>query len=383
MLASQASQSSALRARKAVASASCGQLVEAELRGQPLLELRLQRGDGDPPFARRVQAVLRKAASEWDRPPRSRRGGEAPRTPLLHRPTRPPHTRPPRRAHGRAGARPPRSSPTAAPPRSAKSVRGRPGGTTSPWAPAYVRSWPGAVLVGRGIADDRDLAEASGNARAASGQARPESGERAGRLEVSRRSAGSRSSSRIAHDRPPVSGRASGPAVPNGARRTRQDGRRRADRRPAARPWSPRRRAPRAARQWSGRARSRRGRRRCMPSRGRHQRGGIRNPASSRITSPFRYGFSTMCLTSAANSSGRPSRCGNGICASSASLRSRRAAARASACRPGPGAIGHHPDPVARQLAGDRQGHARRRRPSTPSTRPARPGPRRRRSRRC
>src|SRR6185295_124020 len=54
--------------------------------------------------------------------------------------------------------------------------------------------------------------------------------------------------------------------------------------------------------------------------------GAIRIAPSSRIVSPFSITFSTMCRTSAANSAGRPSRDGNGICA-------------ASACRTGSGAI--------------------------------------------
>src|SRR5882724_1485186 len=43
------------------------------------------------------------------------------------------------------------------------------------------------------------------------------------------------------------------------------------------------------------------------------QRGAMRSEASSRTTSPFRYGLSIMCSASEANSSACPSRRGNGI----------------------------------------------------------------------
>ena len=58
----------------------------------------------------------------------------------------------------------------------------------------------------------------------------------------------------------------------------------------------------------------------------------MRKAPSRRITSPFRYSFSTMCLTSAAKSSARPSRFGKGS-ARRGSRGCRRASARASACR--------------------------------------------------
>src|ERR1700754_445381 len=41
--------------------------------------------------------------------------------------------------------------------------------------------------------------------------------------------------------------------------------------------------------------------------------GAMRSEASSRTTSPFRYGLSIMCSASEAYSSGEPSRCGNGM----------------------------------------------------------------------
>src|SRR5882757_7468295 len=41
--------------------------------------------------------------------------------------------------------------------------------------------------------------------------------------------------------------------------------------------------------------------------------GAMRSEASSRTTSPFRYGLSIMCSASEAYSSGAPSRCGNGM----------------------------------------------------------------------
>src|SRR3954462_2380187 len=41
--------------------------------------------------------------------------------------------------------------------------------------------------------------------------------------------------------------------------------------------------------------------------------GAMRSEASSRTTSPLRYGLSIMCSASEANSSGEPNRCGNGI----------------------------------------------------------------------
>jgi hypothetical protein len=42
--------------------------------------------------------------------------------------------------------------------------------------------------------------------------------------------------------------------------------------------------------------------------------GAMRIAPSRRIVSPFSISFSMICWTSAANSSGRPSRDGNGIC---------------------------------------------------------------------
>ena len=63
-----------------------------------------------------------------------------------------------------------------------------------------------------------------------------------------------------------------------------------------------------------------------------HYLGGILSAPSSRIVSPLSISFSTMWSASAANSSGRPSRDGNGIAAPSAGG-SPRAARRAAACR--------------------------------------------------
>src|SRR5437763_1889044 len=64
----------------------------------------------------------------------------------------------------------------------------------------------------------------------------------------------------------------------------------------------------------------------------------MRSAPSSRMTSPLRYAFSTMCLTSAAYSSGLPRRDGNGICASSDCRTSSRSNASIGVSA-GPGAI--------------------------------------------
>lgn len=58
-----------------------------------------------------------------------------------------------------------------------------------------------------------------------------------------------------------------------------------------------------------------------LPRRTRY-RGAIRMAPSSRIVSPFSMVFSRICATSAANSSGSPSRGGNGVCLPSESCAS-------------------------------------------------------------
>ena len=96
---------------------------------------------------------------------------------------------------------------------------------------------------------------------------------------------------------------------------------------------------------------------RSWSGRGRLHRGAIRIAPSSRIVSPLSIGFSTICWTSAAYSSGRPSRLGCGTCrpsdcfASSGKRGQQRRLEEAGGDR-------DDPDLPAGELAGDRQRHA-------------------------
>src|SRR5215213_5354 len=81
----------------------------------------------------------------------------------------------------------------------------------------------------------------------------------------------------------------------------------------------------------------------------------MRMPPSSRNTSPFRYSFSTMCLTSAAYSSGRPNRFGNCTCLER--LANLVARLRHHRRVHDPGRDRAAPDPEARELARDGEHH--------------------------
>ena len=95
-----------------------------------------------------------------------------------------------------------------------------------------------------------------------------------------------------------------------------------------------------------------------MLFRGRHaHRGAMRIAPSRRITSPLSIGFSMMCTASAPYSSGSPSRAGCGTCLPSDSCAS-SGSEPSSGVLNRPGAMVHDADQLAREVAGDRQGHA-------------------------
>jgi hypothetical protein len=79
-------------------------------------------------------------------------------------------------------------------------------------------------------------------------------------------------------------------------------------------------------------------------------------PPSRRITSPLSISFPTMCSTRAAYSSGRPRRCGKGVCWLSDSLMLSVSPAAIGVSKI-PGGYGHHPYAVRRELSSERQRH--------------------------
>ena len=82
----------------------------------------------------------------------------------------------------------------------------------------------------------------------------------------------------------------------------------------------------------------------------------MRSEASSRTTSPLRYGLSIMCSANDANSSACPSRRGNGIAAASESCASCGRLA-SSGRQEQAGRDGEHANAELRQFARDRQRH--------------------------